>query len=553
MRVALYARYSDDRQNEKSAGDQLAALERIVAGRPGWVVVARFADEAISGETLSARPAMVSLLAAAAGGAFDIVMAEDLDRVARDQEASAHIRKRLTFAGVEMETLAQGRLVGVAGAMQAAFAGAMGEVFLHQLRHKTRRGLEARVRDGFSAGGLCYGYRPVRTLKDDGTQTTGILAIDEGEAAVIRRIFDDYAQGKPPRAIAHALNAQGVPGPRGGTWSPTTVSGDRRAGDGILCQELYIGVRVFNRRSFRKHPDTGARSSKLNPPEEWVRNAVPDLRIVTDEQWQAVQARQRRLASLPRAQARAPKRLLSGLLRCGLCQGPMTLNGPRYECAKRRERGLCSNRKTISAKAIEARVIEGVRARLLDTEQMAKAAREYQADMEAARRSAIANRLPLERDLAEVGRRIERATESYLAGGIELPAFHALLEPLKARKATLQADLERAAGGEQVVQLHPGAVEAYRQMAEGLREALADPDADEVRAEFRKLIARVDFTPLEGHGQFELMVHGQLSHVLQVAAHTKNPTTGANRLWGFDGCGSPHLAIPHSAAVAFAA
>lgn len=551
MRVALYARYSSDLQNQRSAADQLAALQRLVDQR-GWETVASYADEGISGATLGNRPGILALLAAAAVRDFDLVLAEDLDRLARDQESAAHVRKRLAFADVALETLTQGRLEGQAGIMQSAFAGAMGELFLDNLRHKTRRGLEARVRAGYSGGGLCFGYSIV-----PGEQK-GVLQVDEDQAAVIRRIFADYAAGLPPRAIATALNAEGVPGPRGGTWAPSTVSGDRRAGDGILCQELYIGVRVFNRRTFRKHPDTGARSSRLNPPAMWIREAAPHLRIVSDEAWAAVQARQKALDGQPAHKSRRPKRLLSGLVRCSLCSGSMTLNGARFECTNHRDRGTCTNGKTIAAAKIEARVIEGVRTRLLSPAAIAEAARTYQADMEAARKLAIGQRLPLEREFAEVGRRIERATEAYLAGQLELDGFAAVHEPLKTRKAEISALLLAAAAGDQVVQLHPGAVEAYRRLATDLHQVLAAPDADEVRQVFRKLIERVDFTPEQGHGKFSLLVHGRLAGILQVvdrsqAQNAKNPTAGVTDCGVFLGAGAGSGQYPTILTNSFAA
>lgn len=552
MRVALYARYSSDLQNQRSAADQLAALQRVVDQR-GWTTAARFADEGISGATLGNRPGILALLAGAAARDFDLVLAEDLDRLARDQESAAHVRKRLAFADVALETLTQGRLEGQAGIMQSAFAGAMGELFLDNLRHKTRRGLEARVRGGFSGGGLCYGYSLVPG------EEKGVLQVDEEQAAVIRRIFADYASGLPPRAIAIALNAEGVPGPRGGTWAPTTVSGDRRAGDGILCQELYIGVRVFNRRTFRKHPDTGARSGRLNPPELWIREAVPHLRIVSDEAWATVQARQKAMDGQPAHRSRRPKRLLSGLLRCSLCGGSMTLNGARFECTNHRDRGTCANSKTIAAARIEARVIEGVRTRLLSPAVITEAARTYQADMETARKAATQERLPLERELAELGRRIDRATEAYLSGQIELDAFAALQQPLKQRRTEISAQLQLAAGGnDQVVQLHPGAIEAYRRLAVDLHETLAAPDADEIRQIFRKLIERVDFVPEEGLGKFGLVVHGRLAGVLQVVAprraqNSKNPTAGDADCGVLLGAGARSGQYPTVLSVAFAA
>lgn len=90
------------------------------------------------------------------------------------------------------------------------------------------------MKAGRSGGGRCYGYQVARGADYE----RGLLDIDQEQAEVIRRIFTDYATGKSPRLIAHALNREGVPGPRGGEWTPSAVYGDRRAKDGILRQEL---------------------------------------------------------------------------------------------------------------------------------------------------------------------------------------------------------------------------------------------------------------------------------------------------------------------------
>ena len=178
----------------------------------------------------------------------------------------------------------------------------MNELFLHDLAVKTRRGLTARVKAGYSGGGRCYGYDIV---------SKGELQPNTRQVGILHQIFNDFGHNEmSARAIAHKLNAAGEPGPRGGEWTPSTIHGDRRAQDGILHQELYIGVRVFNRRRYRKHPDTGKRSSVLNPPEEWLREPVPHLRIIDQELWDAVQARLAAQAEHPKTLTRKPKRLL---------------------------------------------------------------------------------------------------------------------------------------------------------------------------------------------------------------------------------------------------
>ncbi len=522
-RVAFYARFSSDLQNERSADDQIAMLRQIAAVR-GLTEVGCYADRGISGASMVNRPGIQALMRDARAGAFEMVLAEDLDRISRDQEDTAHVFKRLNHAGIALETVAQGRV----SVMHVGLAGTMNQLWLDQLAHKTRRGLEARVRAGFSGGGRCYGYEIVEK---------GVLRPLEAESTVIRRVFADFAGGASTRTIAHALNAEGVAGPQGGTWGPNSISGDRRAGDGLLCQELYIGVRVFNRRRYRKDPDTGARSSILNPPDKWLRVPAPELRIIDDDLWSAAQSRLAAIGANPKAFARAPKRLLSGLLRCVMCAGSMTLQGGKYACANHRERGTCPNAKIIRAETVEARVLEGVRTRLLAPEVIARAVRVYQQEMDAAVSAAERDRVPIERELDEIGRRISRAADSYERGVFDLDELEARVAPLKSRRAQLRTALE-SAGKPKAVRLHPRAAEFYRDLTENLAEALNAPDGGEARDLVRSVIDRVDFHARPGLGNFTLEVHGKLAALLGVseraAAYTSNCEVGLGAGTGFE-------------------
>ena len=98
MKVAIYARYSSDNQRDASIADQLRIC-REYAARQGWIVTQEFTDHAVSGATLL-RAGFQSLMSDALDKRFDVVLAEALDRFSRDQEDTAGLFKRLTFAGV---------------------------------------------------------------------------------------------------------------------------------------------------------------------------------------------------------------------------------------------------------------------------------------------------------------------------------------------------------------------------------------------------------------------------------------------------------------------
>jgi len=330
-KIALYARYSTDNQSVVSIEDQFRIC-REHAGRERWQVIDTYHDAAISGASVILRPGVQSLLQDAQRGKFDIVLAEALDRVSRDQADVATLFKHLRFAGVQIVTLAEGEI----SELHVGLKGTMNALFLKDLA-KTHRGLRGRVEKGKADGGLCYGYDVVKRVDSEGEPVRGERRINEAEAVVVRRIFSEFAAGKSPRAIATELNRDGIPGPFGRTWGDTTIRGHACRGNGVVNNELYAGVLVWNRQRFIKDPNTGKRVSRPNPEAKWIRTEVPELRIVNDQLWQRVKLRQAELA-----------KQLSGLLTCGCCGGKYgIIVNDRYGCLGHFRKGTFDNGRTV--------------------------------------------------------------------------------------------------------------------------------------------------------------------------------------------------------------
>jgi site-specific DNA recombinase len=246
----------------------------------------------------------------AVDGRFGIVITESLDRLSRDQEDIAHIFKRISFAGGRIVTVSEGEI----NELHIGLKGTMGALYLKDLADKTRRGLRGRVEAGKSGGGNSYGYDVMRGVGPDGRPLTGERRINAQQAAIVRRIFEEYAAGVSPRAIAKRLNAEGVPGPLGGTWGPSTIHGNRQRGTGILNNELYIGRLVWNRLRYVKDPETGKRRSWVGrmargPPHiERLRDTGERLATVDGpvvEVWELRHVDDRAILSPPSILARA--------------------------------------------------------------------------------------------------------------------------------------------------------------------------------------------------------------------------------------------------------
>jgi DNA invertase Pin-like site-specific DNA recombinase len=522
LKVGIYARYSSDNQRDASIADQLRVC-REFAARQGWTVVQEFTDHAISGATLL-RSGFQGLMRDSLNQRFDVVLAEALDRFSRDQEDTAGLFKRLTFAGVSIVTLAEGDITH----LHVGLKGTMNALFLKDLADKTRRGLRGRVELGKPGGGLCYGYKVARATLD-GAQATGdreIVPIAE----TIRRIFRDYAAGLSPKALAKRLNAERCQGPGGAPWNPSTIHGNPARGTGILNNELYVGRLVWNRLRYVKDPDTGKRVSRPNPPLEWVTTAVPELRIVDDELWRQVKARQldmRRVASSgdPKRfnQARRPKYLFSGLTKCAECGGGDVMYWrDRLACFGARSRGTCTNRLTISRQEVEERVLVALREKLMRRDLFEDFCREYVCELNRLRMEHRAGMSSARSELTSVEREIRKLVQAIKDGVSALSIKDELLS-LEARKTVLQSRLDAP---EMPELLHPRMADVYREKVKNLCGAL---EAEESRTGAADAIrALVEAILLEPDGdELKIILKGDLAGMLSAARDSKrSPDTG---------------------------
>jgi site-specific DNA recombinase len=522
MRAVIYARYSSDLQSEASIDDQIRLCRERVEQENGTVVEI-YADHALSGGSVRNRPSMQALLNQAKGGKFDCVVAEALDRISRDQEDIAAIYKRLRHCDIRLITLAEGEI----SELHVGLKGTMNALFLKDLALKIRRGQRGRIEAGRIPGGSSYGYRIIRQLLADGTVSTGEREIDLAQAAIVRRIFEEYANGMTPRLIAARLNREAVPSPRGGQWNASTINGNRRRRNGILNNELYAGRITYNRQRFLKDPQTAKRISRPNPEYEWVTKEVPALRIIEDDLWNRVQAIKQRYSSRWGNKRQSKKRLLSGLLKCGRCGGGMTISrGDRYYCSARREKSTCDSNRGISAHEIEGRVLNGLRDILLGNESLVdEFAAEFKRELTRLRKQGQGATRRLLKELQQVERGIKRCLAFITGGDGDPGSVRDQLRKLDARKRDIDADL-KAHQAELKMAIHPNLPELYRRKVARLQETLEDEALQSTAVEIiRSLIARIEVYPRQERGQCKVILVGALAQIL---AFAQQKTTAAS-------------------------
>ncbi|MFI0416398.1 MAG: recombinase family protein [Candidatus Thiodiazotropha sp.] len=518
-RAALYARYSTDMQSASSIEDQVRLCEER-ARKEGWETVNCYSDAGISGASLI-RPGIQALMQAAMGGDFDILLCEALDRLSRDQEDIAGLYKRMEFAGVKIITLSEGEI----SSLHIGLKGTMNALFLKDLADKTRRGLQGRVEKGKSGGGIAYGYRVLKTFDAQGEAVKGEREIDEAQATIIRRIFRQYVNdNSSPKAIAAQLNEEQIPGPSGKGWTQSTINGNRRRGTGILNNALYIGEMIWNRQRFIKDPTTGKRVTRLNPESDWIRQEVPELRIVPQDLWDTAKAKQAALDQKAPGLWRRnrPQYLLSGLLKCGVCGGGFAkVNTERYGCANARNKGksVCANTKTIKREALEKSVLEALQTHLMRDELVEVFCKEYTKHrnelLKAQDKALNAYRTELAK-LSKERENIIRAIKDGVSGALVKDD----LERVAARQEKLE-ELLSCAPEEPRPLLHPAMARRYREEVRSLHKSLRLKDSGEVREHVRALIEKIVLTPVKGKKELSLDLYGDLAGILSIAAKEK--------------------------------
>jgi DNA invertase Pin-like site-specific DNA recombinase len=549
MIAAIYARYSSEGQREASIDDQYRNCTQY-AEHQGWTIVDRYHDHALSGMMDERqRPGFRKLLDDARARRFEVLLVDDLARLSRDSAKTEELRRQFVFWRI--------RLIGVSDGIDTAnkghkllsgMKGIMNDVFLDDLAERTHRGLVGQALKGFSCGGRTYGYRHVPIT--DATQVDEygrprILAvkreIDDEQAHWVRQIFTWCAAGRSPRWIAGELNRLSVPAPgaaykrksRGklhGTWSASALHGVRKQGTGLLHNLLYIGRLIWNRRDWVRNPETKRKTPQLRPESEWIVSEQPQLRIIPQELWERVQGRS---ASRPMMRKGTPvtnmKYLLSGLLKCGVCDSRYVMaDYLRYACSGYLNRRHCENRLRVRRDLVETRCLDGLKRELLTPERLELALKEMARLFAERQKQERPERTRLERQLSEVESQLKNLLAA-IKQGIYTMSTKLELEALEAKHDQLQSRLRQGMQrGDQVIALLPRAKERYEAVVSRLNTA-SPRHIDAMREQIRELVGDIRLLPT-AEGYLEAEMRGRYEGLLKLAVGSKNSVGCGGRI-----------------------
>lgn len=315
MKAVIYARFSSSAQREESIDTQIREC-MAYARKHDMTVVNVYQDKAKSGRTAN-RPSFQKMIKDSENKGFDAVLLYTLDRFARNRFDAAYYKAKLKENGVKVHYVKQDIGDGPESILLESMMEGYAEYYSASLSRAVKAGLEENAIHCIFAGGkIPYGFYVDENRK---------LAIQEDEATIVRRAYQQYADGMSKTEIANYNNSRGY----------RTRNGKKFNGeffDRIFKSEKYRGVYLHG--TFR------------------TEGGIPA--IIDNQLWERCQLRRREVQKVRSKYKAKDIYLLTPNIYCGVCGDHMygesgtSRNGTvytYYKCiSKKKHRCECTKR-----------------------------------------------------------------------------------------------------------------------------------------------------------------------------------------------------------------
>lgn len=367
-RCVIYVRVSTEMQVDGFSLDgQRSTLKRF-AEREGLIVENTYEDAGKSGKSIEGRPAFTKMLNDIENGLkIDYVLVYKLSRFGRNAADILNSLELLQSYDVNLLATEEGiDSSQTSGKLLISVLSAVSEIERENILEQTMNGRKEKARQGGWNGGFApYGYSLIQ----------GELYIAKDEAEVIQKIFDLFINTELGiNGVAKELNLQGIKKKirQNGKLERWTSSTIKR----ILDNPVYVGKIAFGRRSKKKVKGT-RNQYHIVEQKEYILEKGKHEAIISEEVWNKTRLKRQERGFLQESRIGYVRtHLLSGLMRCPKCGGPMyaqknshtNIYGEYYEhfnyqCLNRnRQRGIvCDYNKTIRKEKADSLVIQIVK------------------------------------------------------------------------------------------------------------------------------------------------------------------------------------------------
>ncbi|WP_430788408.1 recombinase family protein [Virgibacillus flavescens] len=242
MRCAAYIRVSTDKEEQKASLKNQQDLFLNFISEKGWDVHDFYVD--VESGTTDKREKLQELIDDASNRKFDIIIAKELSRLARNGGLSYQIRDMAFKNNIDIITL-DGAINTLSG--DNSMFGLYAWIYEQESQRTSERvkaSFRSRATKGVFLGSIApYGYHIKNQKLIKNTDETPLI---------VKRIYSAYLSGKGFDRIARELYEEGYP-------TPAQIAGKKNAGDKwqgssircILSNPHYTGVLVQGRETTR--------------------------------------------------------------------------------------------------------------------------------------------------------------------------------------------------------------------------------------------------------------------------------------------------------------
>ena len=498
-KAVAYARFSSNKQREKSIDAQLRAIKDYCE-RENIQLVDIYSDEAQSAKTDN-RDDFKNMTDAIFKGSYDIdaVLVHKFNRFARNKYDSALYKKRLRDIGIKVVSVTQPIDDSPEGRILESLIEAMDEYYSENLALEVKKGmLENALKGKHTGGGKLLGL----SVDDEG------YYYPDENAPIIYRIFKEYADGVPKTKIVERLNREGYRNQYGRKFNTRTITD-------LLQNEKYIGNFIYN------HTQT-----EIIRLEGIIKNPIVD-----EDLWEQVQ-KLRKNANKPKHRKR--KYLMTGKLRCGVCGFTYCGSGAKktnkngdmsayYKCqGKTKNKNGCTN-PSLNKDYYEKLVVDTIAKSVLTDNAINEIAVSVTAQLEKERKSPLIPTAKLKNQLEKVKDKQARLMELYLDGGMEIKVLDEKNNALKEERKHVEEQIERNLYLEQSNILD---IQDIKNMILEFREELKNnPDFDFAQVVFNTFVDSVVVYPdtLEVNLRVDFSTLGGDKRKVEGASHPISP------------------------------
>lgn len=303
-RVAGYARVSTDSDEQQTSYEaQVNYYTNYIKSKPEWDFVSVYTDEGISALNTKKREGFNRMIEDALAGKIDLIITKSVSRFARNTVDSLTTIRKLKEANCECYFEKENIWT---------FDG-KGELLLtimSSLAQEESRSISENVtwgqRKRFADGKVSMPYKQFLGYRKG---ENGEPEIVQEEAEIVKRIYDEFLEGKTVGNIAKLLTEENIKTPAGkNNWQASTI-------ESILSNEKYKGDALLQKRFTVDFLQKKLKSNEGEVPQYYVENS--HVAIIHKEKWNLVQSELERRKELGRKYS--GKSILSSKIICGDC------------------------------------------------------------------------------------------------------------------------------------------------------------------------------------------------------------------------------------------